>query len=467
MKKIMGQVTGKLSLSILTMFVLLVGVLAGLDKVTTTKASDSSKSTAAASSTPVSSVTTAKAVKAASNLNPAAKHLQATKDLQTVREQAKKQPLVFEPNRGQSSQGVQYFARSAGYAVFMKSAASAVLEFRQDVNTAERVTMKLNGANAQAQSQPLEATGGVSNYMIGNDRSKWLEGIPNYTKVRYNNVYPGVDVVYQGDGMNFRHDFVVQPGADPKAIRLSYEGGHGMSVDEKGRLVVALARGSFSGSQPYVYQEYNGTKHEVSGNYVLTAQNDAQFEIGSYDRSQALIIDPGYTYASYALTAADNFETQITGVAMNSTVEVICGWTFSPTLDSALTGGQQQAFVGTVTTATLAASKTFVGGTTGNTQGNGCSLSTAGKTAMVGVTNSGTTFPGAATLAPNPASNINFNKHAFVVETTGAATPAFSALIAGQWFGLSPTPLLTIRAATFTSSARPPRAARVHHRTTC
>lgn len=432
MKKIMGQVTGKLSLSILTMFVLLVGVLAGLDKVTTTKASDSSKSTVAAVSTPASSVTTAKAVKAASNLNPAAKQLQVTKDLQTAREQAKKQPLVFEPNRGQSSQGVQYFARSAGYAVFMKSAASAVLEFRQDVKTAERVTMKLNGANEQAQSLPLEATGGVSNYMIGNDRSKWLQGIPNYTKVRYNNVYPGVDVVYQGDGMNFRHDFVVQPGADPKAIRLSYEGGHGMSVDEKGRLVVALARGSFSGSRPYVYQEYNGTKHEVSGNYVLTAQNDAQFEIGSYDRSQALIIDPGYTYASYALTAADNYETQITGVAMNSTVEVICGWTFSPTLDSALTGGQQQAFVGTVTTATLAASKTFVGGTTGNTQGNGCSLSTTGKTAMVGVTNSGTTFPGAGTLAPNPASNINFNKHAFVVETTGAATPAFSALIAGQ-----------------------------------
>ena len=323
MKKIMGQVTGKLSLSILTMFVLLVGVLAGLDKVTTTKASDSSKSTAAAVSTPMSSVTTAKAVKAASNLNPAAQHLQvATKDLQTVREQAKKAPLVFEPNRGQSSKGVEYFARSAGYAVFMKSAASAVLEFRQDVNTAERVTLKLNGANAQAQSQPLEATGGVSNYHIGNVPSKWLDGIPNYTKVRYNNVYPGVDVVYQGDGMNFRHDFVVQPGADPKAIRLSYEGGHGMSIDEKGRLVVALARGSFSGSRPYVYQEYNGVKHEVSGNYVLTAQNDAQFEIGSYDRSKALIIDPGYTYASYVLTAADNFETQITGVGMNSTSEV-------------------------------------------------------------------------------------------------------------------------------------------------
>ena len=128
MKKIMGHVTGKLSLSILTMFVLLVGVLAGLDKVTTTKASSSNNTSTA---TPASPATTAKATAAASkinpaNLNPAAKALQAApKDLTAAKEAAKKKSLAFEPNRGQSNKEVQYFARSAGYEVFMKSSATA------------------------------------------------------------------------------------------------------------------------------------------------------------------------------------------------------------------------------------------------------------------------------------------------------------------------------------------------------
>ena len=429
MKKIMGHVTGKLSLSILTLFVLLVGVLAGLDKVTTTKTSSNNTSTA----TPASPATTAKATTAASKIipassNPAAKALQA-KDLTAAKEAAKTRSLAFEPNRGQSNKEVQYFARSAGYEVFVKSPATAVLQFRPTVDSTERVTMKLNGANEHAQAMPLEPNGNISNYHIGADQTKWVDGIPNYAKLRYNDVYPGIDVVYQGDGKNFRHDFVVKAGADPKAIHLSYEGAKGTRIDEQGRLVIALAKGSVAGSKPYIYQEYGGTKHEVAGGYVMTAQNEAAFELGAYDRSKELVIDPGYTYASYVITSADMFESQVTGVALNATNELFCGWTFSPKINAALTGGQQIAITSSAAISTLKSTATFVGGTTGNTQANGCALSKTGATVMVGVTNSGTTFSGTASSLLTPAATgVNFNKHGFIV----ASSPSISALIAGN-----------------------------------
>ena len=145
-------------------------------------------------------------------------HAAATASKQAA--MAAKLPLVFEPNLGQTDGRVKFVARSSGYVTFLTGPSQAVLKIQNDAaGQSDVVTMNLAGANAKAQGGAIDKTSGVSNYYIGNDRSKWLEQVPNYAKVRYNDVYPGVDVVYQGDDSRFRYDFVVKPGADPNAIR--------------------------------------------------------------------------------------------------------------------------------------------------------------------------------------------------------------------------------------------------------
>jgi hypothetical protein len=81
--------------------------------------------------------------------------------------------------------------------------------------------MELVGANPQAKVSGLEELPGKSNYFIGNDPKKWRTNVPNYAKVKYANVYPGVDLVYYGNQGQLEYDFVVQPGADPRPIQLA------------------------------------------------------------------------------------------------------------------------------------------------------------------------------------------------------------------------------------------------------
>src|SRR5437588_5598001 len=140
MKKIMGHVTGKLSLSILTAIILLVGVLAGFSRITKSGS---------------------KAAKSGSH-----------QDLAVAKERMGKLPLVFEPNRGQTDKRAQFLARSSGYNAFLTGGASATFAFRGAENKIDYLSMKLPGANDAAQARAASPTGGHRHYYLGNDRSK-------------------------------------------------------------------------------------------------------------------------------------------------------------------------------------------------------------------------------------------------------------------------------------------------------
>src|SRR5262249_49353858 len=150
----------------------------------------------------------------------------------TATETLSRMPLAFEPNQGQTDSHVQFIANSLGYQVFLTGPGSAEMQFvhGNSANNPDILAMNLAGGSSKASAKLLEPTGGVSNYYIG---PKKFEAIPNYAKVEYDNVYPGIDVVYQGDHTRFRYDFVVKPGADPKAIHIAYKGDKGLSIDKE------------------------------------------------------------------------------------------------------------------------------------------------------------------------------------------------------------------------------------------
>jgi len=354
---------------------------------------------------------------------------QAAKDKASL-EQAKKLygqlPLAFEPNRGQTDSRVQFLARSAGYNVFLTSAASATMEFKGDGDKLHVVTMNLAGAKGTAKPQPEVKQGRVSHYYIGNDSSKWVTGVPNYSQVRYNGLYPGVAVVYQGDNQRFRYDFEVAPGADPSAIHWTYDGADNLSVDEHGALVVSVGDSQLTSSKPYIYQEYGGVKHPVEGGYSLNGK-DVAFEIARYDSTKPLVIDPFVSTGTFlGGTATGN--TILSAIANNGTNIFVTGYTLSAsypvtkgeTGSLAAPQGNEDAVVTeldyTMNSTINPIFSAYLGGS-GNDRGLGVALDGSGNVIVVGYTESGAAGFPSLNAIPNKDPN-NFAQHAFVTSLT-------------------------------------------------
>jgi hypothetical protein len=147
---------------------------------------------------------------------------------------------------------------------------------------------------------------GKSNYFIGKNPKSWRSNVTNYAKVRYRNVYPGVDLVYYGNGSQLEYDFVVAAGADPRAIALTFTGANSVSVDQGGDLVLATDSGKIVQRKPRVWQQAGDTKKEIAARYAIGNNNEVGFELDPYDAGAALVIDPVLVYSTFldGLTSA-------------------------------------------------------------------------------------------------------------------------------------------------------------------
>ncbi|HEV2349102.1 MAG TPA: SBBP repeat-containing protein [Terriglobia bacterium] len=159
--------------------------------------------------------------------------------------------------------------------------------------------MKLVGANAEASVTGADELPGKSNYFVGNDPKKWRTNVPNYAKVRYRDVYPGVDLVYYGNQGQLEHDFVVSPGSDPKVIRLAISGARKFDLDQNGDLKLGVPGGDVTLKRPHVYQDVEGVRREIRASYVLMNRREFGFRLGGYDSKQPLVIDPVLIYSTY------------------------------------------------------------------------------------------------------------------------------------------------------------------------
>lgn len=168
--------------------------------------------------------------------------------------------------------------------------------------------MKLVGANADAAISGEEKLPGKFHYFIGNDPTLWRTNVPSFAKVRYREIYPGIDLVYYGNEGQLEYDFVVAPGADPARIELAIEGADAVTVDANGDLRLEVAGRGLTWRKPLVFQERDGERIEVAGEYVLRPARaggdapgvrDVAFRLAPYDRMLALVIDPVLAYSSY------------------------------------------------------------------------------------------------------------------------------------------------------------------------
>jgi hypothetical protein len=207
-------------------------------------------------------------------------------------------PAWFEPNQGGARKEVKYHARGAGYLLSMEQAGAVVT--LMDGTAAGRVRISLAGGNPDSTLEAEEPLPGRTDYILGNRPGQWKLGVPHFGRVRYRSAYPGIDLVYYGNGRQLEYDFVVSPGADPSSIRVRFQGAQSVRVDNSGSLVVTVGGRELRQPRPSVYQRTGDRQRvEIGGRYIVSRGGEVSFALGRYDRSRLLVIDPVLTYAGY------------------------------------------------------------------------------------------------------------------------------------------------------------------------
>jgi hypothetical protein len=245
-----------------------------------------------------------------------------------------KLPLSFETNTGQTNSAVKFLSRGRGYTLFLTrdeavlalrrsklenrkskmEAGNSKLENRKpksEAGSADLLSrsaalpassflrMQLVGANGKTEPVGEDQLPGTADYFIGSDPAKWRASVPTYAQVRYRGIYPGIDLVYYGNQRQLEFDFALAPNADPGSIRLRFGEPNRLHLGANGDLVVATAYGALAFRKPLVYQMVNGHRRPVAGNFALLGKHTVGFRLGSYDRAQALVIDPALAFSTF------------------------------------------------------------------------------------------------------------------------------------------------------------------------
>lgn len=203
-------------------------------------------------------------------------------------------PLRFEANQGQFSADVRYGAHAGGKSLLLTRQGAEL-----SVPGAQTVGITLLKSNRNPTIEPLDPLAARTDYFVGR-RDNWHTGVRSYNRVRYGNVYPGVDVVYYGNQGQLEYDFVLRPGADPRAIRVQFSGAGRVALTPEGDVSVETTDGRMVQKRPVIYQQdAKGARHEVAGRYVLLAKGVVGVRLDRYDAARTLVIDPVLAYATY------------------------------------------------------------------------------------------------------------------------------------------------------------------------
>ncbi|MBI3248637.1 MAG: SBBP repeat-containing protein [Deltaproteobacteria bacterium] len=396
-----------------------------------------------------------------------------------------KLPLSFEANQGQSDPSVQFLARGRGYALFL-TRTEAVLALEQAAGNGHQATrcgerhvgetpcgrpgggqargpapttsavirLQLAQANPQPRMEGLDALPGKVNYFLGNDPSQWRTNVPTYAKVKYRDVYPGIDVVYYGNQEGrLEHDFIVAPGADPSMIQLTLRDQAGeelpLTADAEGNLLVQVADATLRLGKPVVYQEIAGVRREVSGHYALLGLRPSAFspqpsalgiasvgfQLAAYDPARPLIIDPTFVYSTYL--GGSSFDEALALAVDESGQAYVAGGTLSTNFPTAMPlqaakAGSSDAFVAKLSAdgQTLLYA-TYLGGSNGSGQlAYAIAVNGSGQAYVTGSTFS-TNFP---TVTPLQAAKAG-SSDAFVAKLSAdGATLLYSTYLGGSGF---------------------------------
>jgi hypothetical protein len=376
-----------------------------------------------------------------------AKHGQAVQE--RLRQAYGELPLSFEVNQGQVDPDIKFLSRGQGYALLLKFNEAVLALQKPSTGSGGSkldprnpnpespmpavLRLRLVGASPSPRVSGEERLPGKVSYFIGNDPARWRTNVPTYQKVRYEGVYPGVDLLYYGKQGQVEYDFVLEPGAPTEQLQLRFEGGRAQ-IDTQGDLLVAVDGASVVFRKPLAYQpdRHNAaTKHFVAAAYVLKGHNQVGFRVSPYDTQRPLVIDPMLSYATYL---GGSYGDTANGIALDSSGNAyVTGSTTStnfPT-SSAYQGtnaGGADIFVAKLdsTGATLTYS-TYLGGNDYDS-GSAIAVDLSGNVYITGATSS-SNFPTQSTVFQQ---TYGGKGDAFVVKLDAAGSLAYASFLGGS-----------------------------------
>lgn len=229
----------------------------------------------------------------------------------------------FLENKGQWPDGVRYKADLPGGKIwlenrgvlyqFVDATAYEKIHHEHSQNLADTAMRQhllyaeFVNANTGAQTHHKYPSQEYYNFFLGNDSKKWASKVYGYSHVTYEEIYPGIDLLYLEKEGDLKYEYLVAPGADPAALAIRYHGAESLKLNKDGQLILETSLGKLTEEKPYAYQIRNGKVVEVNCNFVVSEDNLVRFEVGNYDASLELVIDPVLVFATYNGAFSDNF----------------------------------------------------------------------------------------------------------------------------------------------------------------
>ena len=209
-------------------------------------------------------------------------------------------------NKGQWNESVQSkFQMPNGAAWFKNNAVCIAIADDEQVHEAQHVLHENPDAEvlvsghayemrfSTSDSQEVDFKGRHSdyvNYFIGNNRSKWASRVGVYDEMNYTDIVPGISMNWSMDDGFMKYTYTVSPEVDPSTIEIEYRAVRKLEL-VNGDLLIHLPNKIVKEQRPYVFQIIKGQQTEVEGSFTLDG-NKVGFDIGEYDASQPLYIDP-------------------------------------------------------------------------------------------------------------------------------------------------------------------------------
>ncbi len=190
--------------------------------------------------------------------------------------------LLFEQNRGQAPERVRFLARPHGYRVdFTDDGAELHLE-------AGLIQIQFLGSR-HAMPQGHARLDGLVRY-VGNDSDRNINQVPTFASVRYDGLYPGIDLAFYGRGGQPESTFLVSPETKPESIGLRISGADGIDVDGDGNLKVQVGMATFRVNLPSAFQMPGRRRQTVDIRYEISRVNEIRFRLGEYNPALPLSI---------------------------------------------------------------------------------------------------------------------------------------------------------------------------------
>ena len=205
------------------------------------------------------------------------------------------------------------------------------------------------------------------NYYLGKDRSVWATGVKAYSAITYHDLYEGVDLVYYYDNGILKYDLIIQPGADPSCIKYRYDGSVNLNFED-GCITAQSRISTITENRPISYQVHNGQRRLIQSGYKLN-NNEVSFELGDYDPTRPVVIDPELIFSTFSGSVSDNFGYTACFDDEGSLYSggIVFGNNFPSTNGTTFSGGTDIAILKYDSTGSQLEYATFIGGSSQDT----------------------------------------------------------------------------------------------------